>query len=368
MHSNTTLPVGRGILYILLAGVAWGTGGAVAAVLYETSDMGPLAVSFWRFAIALPVLALAHLARRRRPVARQGWRQVVATGVGLAVYQTAYFAAVAYAGLAVATVVTLGAGPILIAVGARLTLGERLGRRGTVTTGLALAGLLLLVAGGGASSGSAPALGLACALFSAAGYAVVTLLNRSPRFTRPELPHDDGGRLVMGQVTENTYDRGEHTGVDDQGDRGEHASADDQVTGGDRQPGGIPATVGAFAVGLLCLLPLALAEGPLPTSGNLVVALALLAYLGLVPTALAYDLFFAGLAVVRATTTAILTLVEPLAAAVIAVLWLDEHLTPAMTAGSLLLAVAVLALTLTERRATPTHPTPAPRTLTRTAG
>ncbi|MDG4822409.1 DMT family transporter [Asanoa sp. WMMD1127] len=299
MHSNSTLPVGRGILYVLVAAVAWGTGGAVATILYDTSGMGPIAVSFWRFAIAVPLLGAVHLARRRaRWTPRPGLRQVVITGVGLAVYQTAYFASVSYAGLAVATVVTLGAGPILIAVGARLTTGEQLGRGGLVTTGLALAGLVLLVGGGGASTGSAPTLGLACALLSATGYATITLLNRGAR-----------------QATPST-------------------------------------TLGAFAVGLLCLLPLALLEGALPTAGNPAEVYLSLAYLGAVPTALAYALFFAGLSVVRANTAAVLALAEPVAAAVIAVLWLDERLTPAATAGSLLLAAAVVALTLIEGRAT----------------
>lgn len=53
--------------------------------------------------------------------------RVLGTGIGLTVFQSAYFAAVEATGLAVGTVVTLGAGPVLIAVGARLTMGERLG-------------------------------------------------------------------------------------------------------------------------------------------------------------------------------------------------------------------------------------------------
>jgi DME family drug/metabolite transporter len=308
MHSNTTLPAGRGILYILVAAVAWGTGGAVAAILYDTSGLGPIAVSCWRFAIAVPLLGAIHLTNRRgRPAARPGWRHLVATGTGLAVYQTAYFAAVGYAGLAVATVATLGAGPVLIAIGARVTMGERLGRGGAATTGLALAGLALLV-GSGAGAGSAPALGLLCALLSATGYAAVTVLNRRL------------GRL-----------------------------------------GGAPsATLGAFTVGLLCLLPPALAEGMPPTAGNATEVLPLLAYLGAVPTALAYGLFFAGLAAVRATTAAVVALVEPLAATVLALLWLDERLTAPATAGSILLAGAVLTLTLAERRVPATLPPTAP--------
>ncbi|MFI7023907.1 DMT family transporter [Micromonospora sp. NPDC049900] len=308
--------MGRAVLYILVAAVAWGTGGAVAAILYDISGMGPVAVSFWRFAGGVLLLCAGHLVlRHRRPAravgvaapatrARPGdrWRALVTTGVGLAVYQTAYFAAVGYAGLAVATVVTLGSGPVLIAVGSRLTMGERLGRTGLLTVASALVGLLLLVGGGSAGEGSAPLLGLACALLSAAGYALVTLLHRK------------------------------------RGRDGDGGAASTTALGG-------------FAVGMIFLLPLALLEGILPTADDLGRVLGLLAYLGAVPTALAYALFFAGLVSVRATTASVIALVEPVTAAVIAVLFLDERLTAAATVGSAVLLGAVVVLTLGERRA-----------------
>ncbi|WP_236145978.1 EamA family transporter, partial [Verrucosispora sp. SN26_14.1] len=60
--------MGRGVSYILIAAVAWGTGGAVAAILYDISGMGPVAVSFWRFAGGVLLLSAGHLVlRRRRP-------------------------------------------------------------------------------------------------------------------------------------------------------------------------------------------------------------------------------------------------------------------------------------------------------------
>ncbi|MEU5549873.1 EamA family transporter [Micromonospora sp. NPDC047793] len=308
--------MGRGVSYILIAAVAWGTGGAVAAILYDISGMGPVAVSFWRFAGGVLLLSAGHLVLRRRrpgrpvgPPARaagrrpgDGWRTLVTTGIGLAVYQTAYFAAVGYAGLAVATVVTLGSGPVLIAVGSRLTMGERLGRTGALTVASALIGLLLLVGGGSAGTASAPLRGLACALLSATGYAMVTLLHRKR------------GRDGIGAAAGTT-------------------------------------ALGGFTVGMLCLLPLALIEGILPTAGDVGRVLGLLAYLGAVPTALAYALFFAGLVSIRATTASVIALVEPVTAAVIAVLFLDERLTPAATVGSAVLLGAVVALTLGERRA-----------------
>lgn len=126
------LPVGRGLLYLIVAGVAWGTAGAAASLVYRASDLGPVALSFWRCAAGLVLLlAVRPLRPRVRPAVREPFARktlrAVVTGIGLAVFQTAYFAAVQSTGLAVATVVTLGAGPVLIALGARLALGEQLG-------------------------------------------------------------------------------------------------------------------------------------------------------------------------------------------------------------------------------------------------
>lgn len=52
----------------------------------------------------------------------------------------------------------------------------------------------------------------------------------------------------------------------------------------------------------------------------------LLLYIAAVPTALGYGLYFAGVAVVRATTASVIALIEPVSAAVIAVALLGEHL------------------------------------------
>ncbi|MEV6376429.1 DMT family transporter [Micromonospora musae] len=317
MDTNLPPTVGRGTFYIFVAAVAWGTGGAAAAVLYDTSGMGPIAVSFWRFAGGVLLLTAWHLVFRRRSVtlaprpagtqavatpSRDRWRQVVTTGVGLAIYQTAYFAAVGYAGLAIATMVTLGSGPILIALGSRVTMGERIGRAGAVTVAMALIGLVLLLGAGSANTASAPMLGLAFALLSAGGYAGVTLLNRK-----------------IGRAG---------------------TSGSPQAT-----------ALGGFTVGMVCLLPPALIEGLLPTSGDSRHVLGLLAYLGVAPTAVAYSLFFVGLASVRATTASVIALIEPVTAAVIAVLLLNERLTVTATIGSVMLLAAVVALILSERRA-----------------
>ncbi|MFH9067226.1 DMT family transporter [Streptomyces coeruleorubidus] len=303
--SNTAsgLPVGRGLLYLIVAGVAWGTAGAAASLVYQASDMGPVALSFWRCAAGLVLLLAVRLVRPRaraavrEPLGRRTLRAGV-TGIGLAVFQTAYFAAVSATGLAVATVVTLGAGPVFIALGARLTLAERLGRGGTAAVAGALTGLAVLVLGGGGTT--VRPWGVLLALLSAAGYSVMTLLIR--RWGR-------GGEADASRTT-----------------------------------------VGAFAVTSLCLLPFALSEGLLPHTEDPGRVLVLLAYVAAVPTALAYGLYFAGAAVVRSATVSVIMLLEPVSAAVLAVVLLGEHLTAATLAGTLLMLGSVAGLAVGEAR------------------
>ncbi|MGW2747108.1 DMT family transporter [Streptomyces sp. NPDC001450] len=303
--SNTAsgLSVGRGLLYLIVTGAIWGTVGAAASLVYRTGGMGPFALSFWRCAAGLVLLLASRLLRSRaRPAAPEALRRragkALATGVGLAVFQTAYFAAVESTGLAVATVVTLGAGPVLIALGARLTLGERLGGGGVLAVTGAVAGLAVLTLGG--SAASVRPLGVLYALASAAGYCAMTLLTRW---------------------------WGRDTGADASG-----------------------TTVGAFGVTALCLLPFALGEGLFPHTDHPVRLLVLLAYIASVPTALAYALYFAGAAVVRSATVSVIMLLEPVTAAVLAVVLLGEPLTAATVTGTLLLLGAVVGLAFTEAR------------------
>ncbi|MFC8433559.1 DMT family transporter [Streptomyces sp. NPDC057253] len=298
-HASSGLPIGRGLVYLIIAGTTWGTAGAVASLVYRTSDLGPAALSFWRCATGLAVLLGARLARSRartavsEPLVRRALR-VGATGVGLAVFQTAYFAAVRSTGLAVATVVTLGAGPVLSALGARLVLGERLGRSGAVAVAGALAGLGVLTLGGAGAAVHLP--GVFLGLLSAAGCCVMTLITRAAE--------------------------AESTGT----------------------------SVGVFAVTSLCLLPFAAAEGLVPQTGQPALLICLLVYLATVPTALAYGLYFAAAAVVRPTTVSVVMLLEPVSAAVLAVVLFGEHLTPTTLAGTLLMLGAVAGLAVTEAR------------------
>ena len=146
---------------------------------------------------------------------------------------------------------------------------------------LALAGLGLLVGVPGGGYGTAAVFGSAgMALLASAGFATVTLIGSVP------VP-----------------------GLDDE-----------TVTG-----------LG-FTAGGLVLLPLAAASGLAfrPTFA----AFGWLAVLAIGPTAVAYTLYFRGLRTAPASTAALLSLLEPLTATVLSVLFLGNRLSPAGMAGA----------------------------------
>ncbi|WNI19357.1 DMT family transporter [Actinacidiphila sp. ITFR-21] len=328
-HAQPSLPpapaglsTGQGLACVVFAATAWGTAGAAAALLYDGSCLGPLALTFWRAVGGFALLLAVRLLRARgpravpvppgsRPRERRGHAavRILSTGAGLTLFQAAYFGAVRSTGLAVATVVTLGSGPVLIALAARLTMGERLGRGGAAAVAGALAGLAVLVLGGGGAA-VRPA-GVVLAVLSAAGYGAITLLTRW-----------FGLRGTAGDPLETS--------------------------------------LWSFGICAALLLPVALREGLLPAAAGLGRTLLLLGYLASVPTAVAYALYFAGAAVLRAAVVSVVALIEPVSAAVIAVVLLGEHLTAATLAGTVILLAAVAALAWEEARGTGKERPPLP--------
>jgi drug/metabolite transporter, DME family len=297
--------VRRGLACLAFAAATWGTTGAAVDIVYRSSELGPLAVSFWRFLsgmallIAARVIRPARTAPRTRPPLRRRVLLFTGTGVGLAVLQTAYFAAVQHTGLAVGTIVALGAAPLFTAAGGRLFLGERVGRAGLLAVASALAGLAILVLGN--QQGAVHRLGVGMALLSAAGYAVAN---------------------VLGRWT------------------GRHGAGEDSYT----------LTVWAFAVGAAVTLPFACGEGLVPHTAHPARVVLLMVYVATVTTALAYPLFFAGAGAVRAATASVVMLIEPVSATVLAVLFLGERLTGATVLGGALLITAIAGLAVAESR------------------
>jgi DME family drug/metabolite transporter len=262
----------RALVLVVLAALAWGTGGPTGALLSQYAGLSPHAISFWRLAAAALWLTPARFAVRRtelRPLIAASPLRHLLTGVGLAVCQLGYFIAIPRVGVGIATVIALGAAPVMITFAAR----ERL----TAATVGALIGLALLTA----TTGTANPTGIAAALASAAGYTLTTLVNRST-------------------------------------------------------PDPVTTALMGFGVGAVLLAPFA----ALPTTA---VGWLLIAYFGLIPTALAYTLYYAGLRTLKASTAAVTALLEPLVATALGVVIFQEHPTITTLTGAAILLAAVAA-------------------------
>jgi drug/metabolite transporter, DME family len=280
-----------GLFCLFIAGMFLGTGGLTGRLLAGATGLSPVAVAGYRLIIGgLLILAFLVLTGWRPPRGRAAWARVAVVGLLVAIYQACYFASVALTTVSLATLVAIGAFPVLVSVLERVTGRRRIDRRTLGTTGLALAGLGLLVglpAGGFSATAVLASAGLALA--AAGGFATVSVIVARPV---PEL--------------------------------------------GDLSTAGL-----GFTVGGLLLLPVASTTVGLSFRPS-AVAIGLLAVLGTVPTALAYTLYFRGLATVSATTAALVTLLEPLTGAVLAAVLLRDRLGVAGIAGAILLAAAVM--------------------------
>jgi DME family drug/metabolite transporter len=284
-------PAAIPLLCLVIAGLLWGTGGLTGSLLGRSAGLSPLSVAAVRLlAGGALIVAFRVIPGRRWPSGRAAWSRIAVTGLLAATFQAAYFSAVSLTSVSLATLVTIGATPVLVQVAELLLRRRRLDRPGAARTALALAGLGLLV--GLPAGGYGPAAVLASAgmaLLASAGFAALTLLGSTP---------------VPGL--------GEET-----------------VTG-----------LG-FTAGGLALLPLAALAGGLGFRPSLA-ALGWLAALAVGPTALAYTLYFRGLRQAPASTGALLSLLEPLTATILSAVFLGNRLSPTGIAGAALLAAAVL--------------------------
>ena len=290
---------GTGLLCLVISGLLWGTGGLTGSLLGRVAGLSAIAVAACRLtAGGVLIVALLIVTRRPWPTGRAAWTRITVIGLLAAFYQSCYFTAVSLTSVPLATLVAIGAAPVIV-LGADRLAGRQVGRSAVATTGLAVTGLGLLV---GLPSGFPETAVLASAgmaVLAAAGFAAVTLT---------------GSRPVPG--------------LDD-----------------------LTVTGFGFTIGGLALLPLAQLAGgigfrPGPAAIGLLVAL------GTGPTAVAYTLFFRGLRSAAAGTAALLALLEPLTGAILAALLLGERLSAAGMAGAALIGTAVALTVRADRNST----------------
>lgn len=225
------------------------------------------------------------------------WLVVAVGAAGVVAYQPFFFAGTAQNGVAVGTVVALGSAPVATGVLDALVRRQVPSPRWCVATVVALVGVVLVSGLATSGGGAVDPAGVASSVAAGASYALYAL----------------AGKLLL--------------------DRGWTPSTS------------MGATFGVAAVASVPLL-LATSTGWLTTPRGL----ALVLWLGLVTTTVAYLLFGWGLRRLEPTTVATLTLAEPLGATLLGLLVLDERLTPLASVGLVVLVLGLALLSLPQRR------------------
>ena len=274
---------GAALLVCAGAGL-FGTIGTARAL--GPDDASSSAITLVRLAVAISLMWIAVVATGRcrmlAPVLRSG--PVWGAGLAQAVFQVSFLSAVTRVGVATGTLVAIGMTPLLTGL-FQVVRTRHLARTWVLATGCGLVGLVLLVGIGD----RADTVGLLLALTASAAYATFIVL---------------GGSIGARGLDITTV---------------------------------LPVV---FTVAAAVQLPaLAFADwGWLATDSGRWMVL----YLALVPTVLAYALFNRGLVGVDSATASTVGLVEPLVATVLAVLVLDESLTPVQAVGAVLVGAGVL--------------------------
>lgn len=151
---------------------------SAAAVLIRLTDAPAIAVAFWRCALGVVVLLpLAAVRRERPPRGRSLWIGLAA-GVALGAHFGFWISSLDYTSVA-ASVVLVTTMPIFVAILAYLLLGERTSPMSSVGILVAIAGTAVIAQDG--SAGSSAFLGNTLALIGAVTVAVYVLIGRSQR-------------------------------------------------------------------------------------------------------------------------------------------------------------------------------------------
>jgi drug/metabolite transporter, DME family len=283
-----------GFLLLIGTGILWGTIGVVSKTISDNSNLDPVSISWLRAVIASPVCILAAwliLGKQLFRVGRRDFWFMAGLGVVLILYQWLYLAAIERIGVSAATLISLCGAPIFVAVVSTLALQQSLGRPVRIALAGAITGVALLVGRPESGHGEETLIGMVLALACAAGIGSHVLGMQSLAHRVHPLQ-----TLAIG-----------------------------------------------FTVGAILFAPLALSRGV--SFDQTWQIWSWLLYLGVVPSSIAYLFYQRGLRDIPATIASIVTMLEPLIAAVLAWLLFQERLGIWGWAGGalLLLSIAYLA-------------------------
>ena len=309
-HRTSRPPTGRraaGPGLVVVAAVVWGTTGTATHFA-----PGVPAIVFGAVTFGLGGLVMAGTAWRptRRSLADRRLRGgVVLAAAALAVYAVVFYVGLTEAGVAVGTTIAIGSSPVFAGLLEWASDGRRVTGRWVGATVVGVAGMALLTAarsvGPGSPGTAALAVGVLAALAAGVTYALYTWLVAvalgapSTDLLAPERPEARG---VAGAV---------------------------------------------FLLAAVPLVVLAVLFGwrDLVVPEHWPVFL----YLALVPTAIGHTLYAVGLRTVRSSVATLLSLLEPVVAAVLAVLVVGERLGALGWVGVALVVAGLLLLALPVR-------------------
>ncbi len=291
-----------GLWLVTGAAILWGTIGVATQAIYNGDTTTSLFINLTRMLIATPVFLIGCwrvVGRETFNIRRRDFLIMLLSGTLLAISHAAYFAAIRDTGVTLATLLTICLAPLIVTCLSVLLKFETLTRQNSLALVGALLGCVLLVGlhpSENTRYGYNLLLGVFLACIAAASY---------------------GSVIVCGRFLAAAY----------------HPLQVTAVTFG----------AGTLVLGLINLL-----------SGIIAVHTAqgwlLVLYLGLVPTAFAYWLFQLGLRSVSATAASIVSMLDPLVAALLAWGLFGETLAATGIAGALLLVLSIGFLSVGKRK------------------
>lgn len=283
-----------GIMLIVLSAILWGTAGISAKYLINMYSLSALTIGAMRLLIASPILLIMSKIQLKEDIKidRRHYVLFLIYGITVATYQVAYFTAVKNIMVSVATLVALCTAPIFVAILSRIFLKERMSTIVITALVVSIVGTSLIIdLRGNQIFADSSYWGYMLALVAGLSYAVYTLC---------------GKNLVVYYPSTKVI----------------------SIT---------------FSLGAFLMLPFVKIPGNLSWS-----AWAILLYLGVVPTAIAYIIFTKGLKKSSATKASIATLFEPLTSTTLSVLLIGEKFNVSQVLGALLLSSALFLLVFSD--------------------